>query len=91
MLRAQTLTARGTVLAVLLATCLPLTPPQGAEPSGRSEGVAIKAGRLLASGDPRFGMPAQADLMARTLDDVQSPWMQAAIVAQFAHRAASGQ
>ena len=44
-------------------------------PAGRIEGTGRRARHIK----------------ARTLDDVQSPWMQAAIVAQFAHRAASGQ
>jgi zinc protease len=36
--------------------------------------IETKIRRLLANGDPRFGMPAEADLMARNLDEVKA-WL----------------
>jgi zinc protease len=42
--------------------------------------LQTKIERLLAGGDPRFGMPAEADLMARNLDEVRA-WLSP----QFAH------
>jgi zinc protease len=47
------------------------------------EGVMqTTVGRYMANGDPRFGMPAQADLMARTFDEVKA-WLDP----QFSHGA----
>lgn len=45
------------------------------------EGVlSTQVARLLANGDPRFGLPAESDLMARTLGEVKA-WL----APQFAH------